>query len=101
MPCESNIDTQCDKKILDTLSLDCEAMEKEGIKYFIKRDFNAHIGSPAESSLGIKGNHPKIGRNGSHLLTWMSQHGKTTLNSQPYAKGHLPTKAMMGAGSPL
>ena len=62
-------------------------LQQEGIRHFISGDFNAHIGSPAESNLGIKGNNPKIGHNGTRLLHWMSQHGKTTLNSQPFTKG--------------
>ena len=73
MPTETNNDSNGGKyqKILDVLTLDCNKLKEEGVTDFLFGDFNAHVGTPAEHPLGIKGNKPKIGHNGHRLLLWL------------------------------
>ena len=89
MPVETPNDSHGEKyqEILDTLTLDSNALYEEGIISFIYGDMNAHVGTPAESPFGIEGNKPGIGHNGHRLLTWLEAHGKVLVNTQPTTGG--------------
>ena len=89
LPTENSGDANNDKyqQILDVLSLDCNLLEKDQITNFIFGDFNAHVGTPNEHPLGIKGNKPKLGYNGQRLLLWCQSLGKILVNSQPITEG--------------
>ena len=75
------------QEILDALGLDCDILQKEGVKDLIFGDFNAHVSTPDYHPLGIPGNKPKFGFNGQRLLLWCQSRGKILVNSQSIMKG--------------
>ena len=89
MPVETPNEINGEKyqEILDTLTLDSNALHEEGIISFIYGDLNAHVGTPAEDPLGIEGNKPGIGHNGHRLLAWLKFHSKVLVNTQPTTEG--------------
>ena len=89
MPCESSNDSQGEQyeKILNVLSLDSDQLKEEGISDFLFGDFNAHVGTPTEDPLGIKGNKGALGHNGVRLLDWLRSRNKVLVNSQEITKG--------------
>ena len=70
LPVEGSNETGREKfgKILQILDKDTNTLEQEKSSYYIYGDFNAHIGTPANDPLGIKGNKPKVGENGQDLV---------------------------------
>ena len=74
------------RKILQILDKDTNTLEQEKSSY-IYGDFNAHIGTPANDPLGIKGNKPKVGENGQDLITWLRNNNRVTGNGLNLTKG--------------
>ena len=58
--------------------MDIQALNKEGLRWYLGGDFNAWLGNSQEG--GITGNDSRIGLNGHYLKNWMKFNGITLLN---------------------